>query len=102
MADAITALTGAAAGNPQPGGVSPKREAELRESAKAFESVFVAQMLSQSGLGKALAADGGFGGEAFSSLLVEQYAGKLVEQGGFGLAEHIYQQLSRQEATRGE
>lgn len=81
---------------------APGRDEQLMKTAKAFEAVFVAQMLSQSGLGKAIAADGGFGGEAFSSLLVEQYSNKLVEKGGFGLAERIYDQLRQQDAPRAE
>lgn len=68
-------------------------DAELLATARAFESVFIAQMLAHSGLGKALSAEGGFGGEAFSSLLVDEYASRLVEKGGFGLAEKVYEQL---------
>lgn len=68
-------------------------DAELMATARAFESVFVAQMLGHSGLGKALSSEGGFGGEAFSSLLVDEYANRLVEKGGFGLAEKVYEQL---------
>lgn len=102
MTDPIAGVAAGAAGA-APGGAAPsRREEELLQSAKAFEAVFVAQMLSQSGLGKAIAADGGFGGEAFSSLLVEQYADRLVEQGGFGLAERIYEQLRREEAPRAD
>ena len=75
------------------------RDALLRENAKAFEATFVAQMLSHSGLADALSAESGFGGEAFSSLLIEQYAAELVEQGGFGLAETIYEQLRMKDAS---
>lgn len=102
MTDALGGVAAGAAGA-APGGAAPsRREEEILKSAKAFEAVFVAQMLSQSGLGKAIAADGGFGGEAFSSLLIEQYADKLVEKGGFGLAERIYEQLRREEAPSAE
>lgn len=93
---ATNALSGALAGA-HANAAAPAQPAapdeELMRNAKAFEAVFLAQMLAHSGLGDALAANGGFGGEAFSSLLVEQYANKLVEQGGFGLADAIYAQL---------
>lgn len=69
------------------------REKALKETARAFETVFIAQMLQHGGLAKALGADAGFGGEAFSSLLVEKYAEGLADKGGFGLADKIYAQL---------
>lgn len=77
---------------------APSRDDQLRANAEAFEAVFVAQMLSQTGLAKAFSADAGFGGDAFAGLLVEQYARELTEQGGFGLAEHIYQQMRDKDA----
>lgn len=91
MTDPVSPFKPLAANPPaQPDGA--RREA-LMENAKAFEATFVAQMLTHSGFSEALSSNGGFGGEAFSSLLVEQYAEKLVDQGGFGLAEKIYEQL---------
>ena len=65
----------------------------LMRKAREFEAVFVAQMLQQSGLSEAFSGDSGFGGEAFASMLTEQYANEIVDSGGFGLAEHIYKQL---------
>ncbi|GAB4530906.1 MAG: hypothetical protein Kow00133_19620 [Amphiplicatus sp.] len=94
-------LAAAASPPPAPAPQAPDRaarDAALRESAKAFEAAFLAQMLTQSGLAKTLGANGGFGGEAFSGLLVEQYAAEIVEQGGFGLAEKIYEQLREKDA----
>lgn len=70
-----------------------QREQKLRDSAQQFEAVFIAQMLSHTGLDKALAGDSGFGGEAFSSMLVQTYADELSKNGGFGLADQIYRQL---------
>ncbi|MEQ8749336.1 MAG: rod-binding protein [Amphiplicatus sp.] len=91
MTDPVAPFKPLAANPPaQPDGA---RRAALMENAKAFEATFVAQMLTHSGFSEALSSNGGFGGEAFSSLLVEQYAEKLVDQGGFGLAEKIYEQL---------
>lgn len=95
MTDAIAPLRlpGATGAGPSPLSPEEARDGELMRNAKAFEAVFVAQMLAHSGLGKALSADSGFGGEAFSTLLLERYAENLVEQGGFGLADKIYEQL---------
>ena len=76
---------------------APDVDERIMEKAREFEAVFVAQMLKDSGMGKALSKDSGFGGDAFSSLLLEQYAGKIVENGGFGLANKIYDQLRAQE-----
>jgi len=78
------------------------RDAQLREQARAFEAVFVGQMLKHAGLTEALTGGGGkFGGEAFASMLTEQYANELVEDGGFGLAEEIYQQLLEKDQSHG-
>ncbi|HXI86361.1 MAG TPA: rod-binding protein [Parvularculaceae bacterium] len=78
--------------------ISDGKGATLLKTAREFESVFIAQMLSYGGLSKALSTEGGFGGEAFSSMLVEQYADRLVERGGFGIAHQIYEQLSARES----
>ena len=78
-----------------PAAMSEKEEA-LRKTAKEFESVFIAEMLSHAGFDKAIAQDSGFGGEAFSRMLVETYAEELTEKGGFGLADQIYRQLKGQ------
>lgn len=69
----------------------------IMEKAREFEAVFVAQMLNYTGMGKALSKDSGFGGDAFSSMMLEQYARKIVDNGGFGLAEKIYGQLRNQQ-----
>lgn len=72
---------------------SEERDAQLREKAQEFESIFIAEMLSHAGFDKALSENAGFGGEAFSRMLVESYAEQLSEKGGFGLADRIYRQL---------
>lgn len=84
-------ITSAAAPTP------PAVDERIMEKAREFEAVFVAQMLNYSGMGKALSSNAGFGGDAFSSMLLEQYAGKIVANGGFGLADRIYEQLRERE-----
>lgn len=77
------------------------RDTQLRDQAREFEAVFIAQMLKHSGLTTAIGGDSGFGGEAFSNMLTEQYANELLENGGFGLTEEIYQQLVEKEHGHG-
>ena len=72
---------------------APTSEARLRQSAEEFEAVFIAEMLNHAGLDDAVAGETGFGGEAYAGLLVDAYADALAKNGGFGLAEQIYQQL---------
>ncbi len=67
------------------------------EKAREFETVFVAQMLKYSGMDKAISQESGFGGDAFSGMMLEQYARGIVDNGGFGLAEKIYGQLREQQ-----
>lgn len=73
-----------------------RRADKARETAKAFEAAFVAEMLSHAGFEKALASDSGVGGEAMTGFLVEALAGKIVERGGFGVAELIMRRLSNE------
>lgn len=77
------------------------RDAQFREKAHEFEAVFIGQMLKHSGLTTAVSGDSGFGGEAFSNMLTDQYAEELLKNGGFGLAEEIYQQLVEKEQSHG-
>lgn len=69
----------------------------IMEKAREFETVFVAQMLKHSGMDKAISQESGFGGDAFSGMMLEQYARNIIDNGGFGLAEKIYDQLREQQ-----
>lgn len=69
----------------------------MMEKAREFEAVFIAQMLKFSGMDKAISQNSGFGGDAFSGMMLEQYARNIVDNGGFGLAERIYAQLRDQQ-----
>ena len=89
-----TSALGAAQNSAEP---QSKRNEQLMATAREFEAVFIGQMLNYSGLTDAIGGDSGFGGQAFSSMLTEQFANELTENGGFGLAEGIYQQLMQKE-----
>lgn len=69
------------------------RDDALRQAAKEFEATFIAEMLTYAGFEKALSSRAGFGGEAFSRLLIDSYAAQISEGGSFGLADKIYNQL---------
>ncbi len=63
----------------------------MRQVAVEFEAVFLSEMLKHAGVNKlSESMGGGFGEEAFSSMLNDAYAKTLAESGGIGLADTIY------------
>lgn len=69
-------------------------DAALRKTAQEFEAVFLAEMLKHTGINTAPEGfDGGYGEDAFSSLITEEYARILAGSGGIGLAEQIFESL---------
>lgn len=72
--------------------------AHLRTAALAFESMFLAEMLSHAGLGEVSDSfGGGPGEEAFASLLIREQARMMAERGGIGLAEQVFKALLARE-----
>ena len=69
-------------------------EARLREAAKRFEQNFIAQMLTESGLTDALLKGGGQGADAFTTFYVDKIAEQIADNGGFGMADVIYERLA--------
>ena len=68
-----------------------KKPDPLRQVAIEFEAVFISEMLKHSGVNKSSETmGGGFGEEAFASMLNDAYAKALADTGGFGLADKIY------------
>ena len=66
----------------------------LRDAARQFEQVFIAQMLKQAKVGETNGSfSGGYGEDAFKSFMIDEYAEALSTAGSFGLAEKIYNQL---------
>ncbi|PFG65046.1 rod binding protein [Thioclava sp. ES.031] len=85
---------------PRAAGVSPQ-DAKLFEQAKALEAGFLSEMLKEAGLTGANGAfGGGIGEEQFSSFLRAEQSKAMVEAGGIGLAEIIFESLKngRQDA----
>ncbi|WP_417817066.1 rod-binding protein [Tritonibacter scottomollicae] len=74
--------------------VADPRDTMLRQAAIDLEASFLSEMLKSAGLGKSPEAFGGGSGEdQFASLLVNEQARAMVESGGIGLAESIYNSL---------
>jgi Rod binding domain-containing protein len=90
----ISPLTARAGSSPLTPAKTPDPDAPARKAAQAFEASFIGEMLKESGINEASSSFGGGAGEAaFSSFLTEQYAAKLAERSGFGLAEKIFEAL---------
>ncbi|AJE44801.1 rod-binding protein [Celeribacter indicus] len=72
----------------------PGTEERLRTVSRQLEATFLAEMLKSAGFGQTREAFGGGAGEdQFSSFLVHAQAEKMVEAGGLGLAEQIFNAL---------
>ena len=77
---------------PPPLPAPPTRDDKLREAASKLEATFLAEMLKEAGVGKPVEGfgGGGIGEEQFSSFLCQAQADKMVEAGGIGLAETLF------------
>jgi peptidoglycan hydrolase FlgJ len=75
---------------------SPSDRAHLMMAkAQEMEAAFLSEMLAYSGLGERQGSFGGGEGEAhFDSFLRKEQARLMVEKGGIGLAELIFQTMS--------
>ena len=71
-----------------------EQDGALFAKAKEFEACFLAEMLVYSGLAKQQGPfSGGIGEGQFASFLGQEQARLLVERGGIGLAERLYQAM---------
>ena len=72
--------------------------AKLRQTAKDFEAVFLFQMLKQmrSSVQKEDLFHGGMGEDMFTEMMDEELSKKMAGREGVGIAEMLYEQLSRQ------
>jgi peptidoglycan hydrolase FlgJ len=72
----------------------PSRHDQLMSKAEELEATFLSEMLSHSGLGEIQGSFGGGQGEAqFSSFLRQEQAKLIVQEGGLGLAELIFNSM---------
>lgn len=73
---------------------STTNDAALRHQAQKFEAAFLAEMLRHAGVARMPQAfNGGAGEQAFAGSLIQEYADRIAEGGGLGLADHIFNAL---------
>jgi len=71
-----------------------RRDAALWDAAQKLEASFLAEMLKSAGLGQTPQAFGGGSGEdQFSSFLRQAQADTMVDAGGIGLAQSLFEAL---------
>lgn len=79
-------------------GTPSVRQQQLMAKAQELEATFLSEMLAYSGLGEMQGSFGGGTGEAqFTSFLRQEQARLMVESGGLGLAELIFNSMARSE-----
>lgn len=73
---------------------SDQQDAALMKAAQDLEASFLAEMLKSAGLGKPREMmGGGAGEEQFGSFLRQAQAEAMVESGGIGLAQSLFEAL---------
>ena len=74
------------------------RSAQLMQKAQELETRFLSEMLAHTGLDAQTGAfNGGIGEDQFASFLREAQAKAMVDRGGLGLAQSIFQNLVRRD-----
>ncbi len=69
-------------------------DTKLRDAAAKLEATFLAEMLKSAGVGAPRESfGGGAGEEQFASFLREAQAKEMVEAGGIGLAEALFEAM---------
>jgi Rod binding protein. len=73
-----------------------KDDEQLKKACQDFESIFVSMVLRnmRATIPKDDLYNNSFGMDIFTSMLDDEYAKKISEAGGFGLADILYKQLS--------
>ncbi|GLS85177.1 chemotaxis protein CheL [Cypionkella aquatica] len=68
----------------------------LMVQARALEASFLSEMLNYAGVGKTPEGfGGGIGEEQFGSFLRDEQARQMVEKGGIGLAEQLFNAMTK-------
>lgn len=77
---------------------APSRHDQLMSKAEELEATFLSEMLASSGLDEMPSAFSGGEGEAqFSSFLRQEQARLIVQRGGLGLSELIFNSMVKAE-----
>jgi flagellar protein FlgJ len=71
------------------------KSSRLYKVSQEFEAIFIKQMLNvmRKSVNKTGLMDGGMAEEIFEDMLYDEYAQKMAENSGFGIADMIYRQL---------
>ncbi|MGJ3263062.1 MAG: rod-binding protein [Salinarimonas sp.] len=91
-----TARSGLADAASSAGRASTDRAARARETAQEFETMMLEEMLGRvfESVGEVgLFGEAGPGAGMYQSMLVKEYAGKIAERGGLGLADGVYAEI---------
>lgn len=81
-----------------PGTLSAARSAQLMKKAKELETNFLSEMLSYTGLDDQKGDfTGGIGEDQFASFLRDAQAKAMVDHGGIGLSQNIFNALVRRD-----
>lgn len=76
---------------------------KLMEKAKELEAAFLSEMLSHTGMGESSESFGGGAGEdQFASFLRNEQARMMVEKGGIGLAQTLFESLVRSQEAKND
>lgn len=74
--------------------VSVTTDQKLLDAAQKLEATFLSEMLKSAGFGAPRSSfGGGVGEDQFSSFLREEQAREMVEAGGIGLAEALFEAM---------
>lgn len=77
---------------------APSRHDQLMAKAEELEATFLSEMLSHTGLGDTQGSfSGGEGEEQFASFLRQEQAKLIVQHGGVGLSELIFNSMLKAE-----
>ncbi len=92
----MSLLLGPGLDGSRPAPPSPPETSQLWRAAQALEAGFLAEMLKSTDLGAASSEfDGGSDQGHFRSFLLQAQADRIVQSGGIGLAENLFQAMQR-------
>jgi Rod binding domain-containing protein len=81
---------------PMPTPRKPAADPPMLVQAKALEASFLSEMLGYAGVGKTPESfGGGIGEDQFGSFLRDEQARQMVAKGGIGLAEQMFQAMTK-------
>jgi flagellar protein FlgJ len=87
----------------QDSGTAQKREeaAEVREACQQFEEIFLRILLKEARIDRSLGGGEEAASKMYGDMTREALAKALTQAGGLGLADVLYQQLSREDMPAG-